>query len=122
MILNTIRDVRKCNTSYTPSGNINGHHVGLHPTGLQVLCLASFKTEESATETSMVQWMGDLKCLKQGPRATPHLVWQDMAVVFVTGGEEGYQLEEIDILLAHWLPRKPAEGHAPHCPFDKLSW
>ena len=27
----------------------------------------------------------------------------------------------IDIRLAHRLPGKLAEGHAPHCSFDKLS-
>lgn len=26
-----------------------------------------------------------------------------------------------DVRLAHWLPRKPAEEHAPHHPFDKPS-
>ena len=29
---------------------------------------------------------------------------------------------KIDVRLAHWLPGKPAEEHAPTGPFDKLSW
>ena len=28
----------------------------------------------------------------------------------------------IDVRLAHKLPRKPAEEHTLHYPFDKLSW
>ena len=24
-----------------------------------------------------------------------------------------------DVRLTHWLPEKPAEEHAPYCPFDK---
>lgn len=47
-----------------------------------------------------------------------------MAVVLVIGkGSEGiYQLaKEIDVRLAHQLPGKPAEEHAPYGPFDKLS-
>ena len=27
-----------------------------------------------------------------------------------------------DVRLAHWLPGKPAEEQAPHCPFDELVW
>ena len=26
----------------------------------------------------------------------------------------------IDVRLAYWLPGKPAKGHVPHNPFDKL--
>ena len=45
------------------------------------------------------------------------------AAVFSPGREGVAQVTGgIDIRLAHRLPGKPAEGHAPHCPFDKLSW
>ena len=48
----------------------------------------------------------------------------DMAANSLPGGGGGYQLvtEGIDIRLAHQLPGKPAEDHAPHHPSDKLSW
>ena len=37
-------------------------------------------------------------------------------------GEGCYQLQDrVNSRLAHRLPGKLAEGHAPHCPFDKLS-
>ena len=70
-------------------------HVGLYPTGQQALCFPSFKSLESATDTSKVQWMGELTHLKQGPGATPHCAavgWQDMVAVFAPGGRGGYQL------------------------------
>ena len=47
---------------------------------------------------------------------------QDMAAVFATRGSERLPvIGEIDVRLAHWLPAKPAEEHAPYHPFDKLS-
>ena len=54
--------------------------IGLHPVGLQCLCSAQLldqrKSLESPTETSLAQWMGELACLKQGPRVTPqHVQW-----------------------------------------------
>ena len=48
---------------------------------------------------------------------------QDMAAVFAPWGRVRLPvIRGIDIRLAHPLPGKPAEGHAPHSPFDKLSW
>ena len=47
---------------------------------------------------------------------------QDVVVVLEWGG--GGRLPVMggtDIILAHQLPEKPAEGHAPHHPFDKHS-
>ena len=53
-------------------------YVGLHPTGLQAQLQARRKKLESVTEVSVVQWMGELTRLKQGPRVTPHCLWQTM--------------------------------------------
>ena len=54
------------------------HIVGLHATGLQVLHLSSFKTEERAqSQQQRHQWFNgwrNLTCLKQGPGVTPHCV------------------------------------------------
>ena len=69
--------------------------------------------------------MGALTCLKQGPGATPHHVHQmagrDMVAVFASRAEGvGWGIGRlpvlggIDVRLAHQLPGKPAEGHAPH--------
>ena len=46
---------------------------------------------------------------------------QDMAAVFTPGGKGRLPvIGAIDIRLAHRLPREPAEGHSPHCFFDKF--
>ena len=71
--------------------------------------------------------MRDLICLNQAPDTTTHHIWQTegrtrwqsshqsgKGRLPVIGGVEGS--------LAHWLPVKPKEGHAPHHPFDRLSW
>ena len=66
--------------------------------------------------------MGKLSCRKQGPRATPHHVWQ-MVAISTSGGEgEVTSYRGNDIRWAHLLPGKLAERHGPHGPFDKLSW
>ena len=65
--------------------------------------------------------MGSLTCLKEGPGMTCHRVAegsQGMAAVSSRSWGEG---EVTSIRLAHQLPGKQAEGHAPHLPFDKLS-
>ena len=38
------------------------------------------------------------------------------------GGGRVLFIRGIDIWLGHWLPGKPAKGHASHRPFNKLSW
>ena len=69
--------------------------------------------------------MGELTRLKQGPRATPHHIWQMAGTTrllsFLLGLGVGRWpvVGRIDITLSHQLPGKPVEGHAPHCPFDK---
>ena len=48
---------------------------------------------------------------------------QDMAAVLAPRGRGRLQvIGGIYIKLIHQLPGKLAGGHAPHCPFDKLSW
>ena len=49
---------------------------------------------------------------------------QNTAAVLCSGVGEGKvtSYRGIDVRLVHQLPRKPAEGPAPHRPFDKLSW
>lgn len=48
---------------------------------------------------------------------------QDTAAVFAAGGRGRLPvMGGIDSRWAHWLPGKLAKEHAPHCPFDKLSW
>ena len=82
------------------------------------------KSPEPATETSVVYWMGELRHLKQGPGATPLHVWGTVGRTWgsLCSGDSGLPIiGGIDIRLAHWLPGKPAEEHASHCPFDKLS-
>lgn len=44
-----------------------------------------------------------------------------MAQTLLPGGGGGYQLWA-ELGLAHQLPGRPAEGCAPHEPFDKLSF
>ena len=55
----------------------NQQLVGLHPAGLQALCLCWFKgqrkSSETTTETSIIKRMWELTGLKQRPGATPHL-------------------------------------------------
>ena len=47
---------------------------------------------------------------------------QDMVAVFApTGRGRLPVIGGIDVWSAHWLPGKPAEEHAPHCPTDKLT-
>ena len=70
--------------------------------------------------------LGELICLKQGPRVTHQHVWQmvgqDMASVFAPGRKGRLPvIGEIDVRLAHWLAGKLAEQHTPHCPFVKNS-
>ena len=76
------------------------------------------------TQQQRHQWFsgwGSLTCLKEGPGVTCHRVAegsQGMAAVSSRSWGEG---EVTSIRLAHQLPGKQAEGHAPHLPFDKLS-
>ena len=71
--------------------------------------------------------MRERVCLKQGPDTTVPHMWQTEGKTWwqssyqsgkgrlsVIGGVEGS--------LAHWLPVKPKEGHAPHQPSASLSW
>ena len=47
----------------------------------------------------------------------------DMVAVFTPRGRGRLPvIGRFDVGLAHQLPGKPAEGHVPHHPFDKLSW
>ena len=48
---------------------------------------------------------------------------QDLAAGSLLLGGEGKLpvIRGIDVWLAHWFPGKPAEGPAPHSPFDKNS-
>ena len=46
-----------------------------------------------------------------------------MAAVFVPGARARLPvIGGIEVRLAHQLPGKLAEGHAPHYPMNKLSW
>ena len=55
--------------------------------------------------------------------------WSKPPLCAVAGGQDGSSLGSWavgrgrgrEIRLAHWLPGKLAEGHAPHRPFEKLS-
>lgn len=80
--------------------------------------MPSFKTQERSTETSVVQWMGELARLKQSPGATPHPMQLDgrnipsgMGVGVGVQGRKG--AEGNYTRLAHQLPGKPVS------PFDK---
>ena len=82
------------------------------------------RSPESATQTSVAQWMGELTRLKQGPRVTAHSVPQKVGRTWHRscswGGEGGIASHWGNyIRLAYQLAGKLGEGHAPQCPFDK---
>ena len=66
---------------------------------------------------------GSWSCLHCVPLTERLSGWQDtVAVVAPTGGTGHLPITGgTDIRLAHRLPGKPAEGHAPHRLFDKRS-
>ena len=74
-----------------------------------------------------VSWMGELTRLKPGPGAATPLQTADSgqdaaAAAFAWGGGGKWPvIWGIDIRLAHWLPRKPTETHAPPRPLWWLS-
>lgn len=76
---------------------------GLHPTDLQGWAYSAPRPWGwgSATETSVVSWMGKLTGLKQSPGAAPHHVWwiaggRACRRSSLQGGKGGYQLQ------GHW--------------------
>ena len=49
--------------------------------------------------------------------------WPQSSLGYAGRWREGFPVTGgIEVRLAHWLPGKPAEEQAPHCPFDKLVW
>ena len=50
-------------------------------------------------------------------------LWQQSSLGYAGRWREGLPVTGgIEVRLAHWLPGKPAEEQALHCPFDKLVW
>lgn len=106
----------------------NQQLVGLHPAGLQALCLCWFKgqrkSSETTTETSIIKRMWELTGLKQRPGATPHLqqypegrTWRPKASSLPEEcGRGGWITStkgtDTDLRWARWLPWKPVEEHA----------
>ena len=77
--------------------------VALHPAGLQVLYLPSLRTKEP------------------GVRDISGFMDRGSYMSKVAGGGKLPVIGGTDVRLAHWLPGKPAEEHAPQHPFDRLS-
>ena len=108
---------------FSPSPCRHCQLLGCTPQACKPTCLScdQRKNPESVTETLAISWMEKLICLEQEPAADR----RDTATGFCwreRGGGGVLFIRGIDIWLGHWLPGKPAKGHASHRPFNKLSW
>ena len=103
--------------------------VGLHPTGpllaqlhdgrksLRVSHRDNNGLMDGGAYTSEAKfWSNTAPCVVESK--------QDKVAVLVPKGSLSSNSPSyggIDIRLAHWLPKKPIEGHTPHHPFDECS-
>ena len=88
------------------------------------LHLPSFKTQERVSDRDISGLMDGGAYLSEARfwSNTPPCAGDgglDMVAGFPPREGEIANYGEIDLWLVHWLPGKPAEGHAPHSPFAK---